>query len=150
MEAFTDLITIFEMTPGPIAVNSATFVGMQIAGLPGAIVATFGLILPSFIIVLILAYFYNRFMNSKVMEGALNGLRPIVVSLISAAGLSIVFTAFFNQNTLVSVIKNINDVNYVAIILFGISLFILRKYKISPILVMLGCGILGVFVYYIF
>ena len=150
MDAFADLITISEMTPGPIAVNSATFVGMQIAGLPGAIVATLGLILPSFIIVLTLAYFYNRFINSVVMQGMINGLRPVVVALIASAGLSVTFTAFFSHSKVIDILKNFKDVNVVSVILFGLSFFILRRFKLNPIYVMLGCGILGIIFYNIF
>lgn len=70
---FTDLITIAEMTPGPIAVNSATFVGMRIAGLPGALVATVGCILPSCIIVSLLAWLFFRYQNLRVIQGILGG-----------------------------------------------------------------------------
>ena len=79
MEAFTDLVTIAEMTPVPIAVNSATFVGTQIAGLGGAVVATLGCILPSCIIVTLLAYIYTKYRNMSLLQGTLASLRPAVV-----------------------------------------------------------------------
>ena len=78
MTEFTDLVTIAEMTPGPIAINGATFVGTQIAGLPGAIIATVGCVLPSSLIVLTLAFLYNRFRKLTVIQGILSGLRPAV------------------------------------------------------------------------
>ena len=91
MEAFTDLVTIAEMTPGPIAVNSATFVGTQIAGLGGAVVATLGCILPSCIIVTLLAYIYTKYRNMSLLQGTLASLRPAVVAMIAKAGVTIPF-----------------------------------------------------------
>ena len=75
MEEFTDLITISQMTPGPIAVNSATFVGIKIAGIPGAVVATFGCILPSCVIVTLLAKLYLKYRNMGMLQGILGSLR---------------------------------------------------------------------------
>ena len=74
MSEFTDLITIAEMTPGPIAVNSATFVGIRIAGLPGAVIATFGCIFPSCIIVSLLAYIYYRYKNVSTLQSVSHGI----------------------------------------------------------------------------
>ena len=87
MGEFTDLITIAEMTPGPIAVNSATFVGIRIAGVPGAFAATFGCIFPSCIIVSLLAFIYRKYKNVSVLQNILAGLRPAVVALIAGAGI---------------------------------------------------------------
>ena len=100
MSEFTDLITIAEMTPGPIAVNSATFVGIRIAGVPGAMVATFGCILPSCIIVSILAMIYYRYKNISALQNVLGTLRPAVVALIAAAGLSILQLVVFQENAM--------------------------------------------------
>ena len=83
MSEFTDLITIAEMTPGPIAVNSATFVGIRIAGIPGALIATFGCILPSCIIVTLLAYIYTKYRKMSLLQGTLTSLRPAVVAMIA-------------------------------------------------------------------
>lgn len=85
MQEFTDLITISQMTPGPIAVNSATFVGIQIAGPLGALVATLGCILPSCIFVTALAYIYMKYRKMSLLQGILGSLRPAVVSLIAIA-----------------------------------------------------------------
>ena len=85
MTEFTDLITISQMTPGPIAVNSATFVGIKIAGVPGAFVATLGCILPSCIIVTLIAKLYLKYRNMAVLQGVLASLRPAVVALIEEA-----------------------------------------------------------------
>ena len=99
---FTDIITISQMTPGPIALNSATFVGIQIAGLPGALIATLGCILPSCIVALTLAWFYYKYRNLSLIKGVLQGLRPAVVALIASSGLSILLRALLAGNRLLS------------------------------------------------
>ena len=87
MQSFADIMTISQMTPGPIAINAATFVGIQAAAIPGALVATFGCVLPSSIIVLSLAFIYYRFKGLKAMDSILKGLRPAVVAMIASAAL---------------------------------------------------------------
>ena len=141
MTEFADLITIAEMTPGPIAINGATFVGTQVAGLPGAIVATLGCVLPSSVIVLILAFLYNRYRRLTVIQGILSGLRPAVVALIASAGLSILLTALWGSSAPASWI---HDFQIVPCLLFLGALAALKKFKLSPIAVMLGCGGLGI------
>lgn len=144
MTEFTDIITIAEMTPGPIAINSATFVGIQVGGIPGALICTLGCILPSCIIVLTLAFFYYKYRELKAVQGILQGLRPAVVALIASAGLSIMLLAFFGEN---KIPQSMGDVNFVSIGLFAVGLFILRKFKVNPILIMLGSGVVGLIVY---
>ena len=95
MAELTDLITISQMTPGPIAINSATFVGMKIAGLPGALCATLGCILPSCIIVTAIAKLYLKYRNVAMLQGVLHSLRPAVVALIASAGISVLVSAFW-------------------------------------------------------
>lgn len=97
MSEFTDLITISQITPGPIAVNSATFVGLKIAGIPGAVVATVGCILPSCIIVTILARLYLKYRNLDLLQGVLRSLRPAVVAMIASAGILILKNAFWGK-----------------------------------------------------
>ena len=97
MTQFADIITIAEMTPGPIAINSATFVGIQVCGLPGAIVATLGCIFPSCIIVMTLAYIYYRFRGLYIVQGVLAGLRPAVIAMIASAGLSLLILSVYGQ-----------------------------------------------------
>lgn len=138
MEAFTDLVTIAEMTPGPIAVNSATFVGTQIAGPGGAVVATLGCILPSCIIVTLLAYIYTRYRNMSLLQGTLASLRPAVVAMIAKAGVTILVSAFFISGTIDLVREN---VCIRMVVFFGAALVLLRKFKMNPILVMVLCGV---------
>ena len=97
MSEFTDLITLSQMTPGPIAVNSATFVGSKIAGIPGALAATFGCILPSCILVTLLAKLYLKYREMAMLQGILHSLRPAVVAMIGSAGISILVTAFWGS-----------------------------------------------------
>ena len=144
MTQFADIITIAEMTPGPIAINAATFVGIQVCGIPGAIVATIGCVFPSCIIVLALARLYYRYRELSLMKGVLLGLRPAVVAMIASAGLSILFLAFFGGRTLPS---GPEGVNWVSVLLFGAGLFLLRRWKLNPILVMAGAGAAGLLLY---
>ena len=108
LEEFADVITIAEMTPGPIAINSATFVGIQVAGIPGAIVSTLGCVIPSCIIVLTLAFFYYKYKNLRMVQGVLEGLRPAIVALIASAGLSILILSVFGNNGISWAIHQIN------------------------------------------
>lgn len=144
MTQFADIMTIAEMTPGPIALNSATFVGIRIAGLPGAVIATLGCILPSCIIVMVLAYIYYRFRNLQVVQGVLAGLRPAVVAMIASAGISLMILSFYDQRTLP---KDLHEINYVSVFIWGAGLLILRKWKLNPIYVMIGAGICGILMY---
>ena len=132
---FADLITIAEMTPGPIAINSATFVGIRIAGVLGAIVSTLGCVFPSMIIVTLLAYVYTRNRNSRLIKHTLLFLRPAVVALIASAGASILITAVFSGD----IAKENFDL--LSTILFIAAFALLRLKKIKPIPAMLLCGI---------
>lgn len=144
---FADLLTISQMTPGPIALNASTFVGTKVAGILGAIVATIGCVTPSCIIVLILSYFYFKYKNLSSIQGILKGLRPAVVSLITSAGLSILLLAIFKNEDTNLFNMTLTDLNISSIIMVAIGLFILRKYKTDPILVMIGTGIIGILIY---
>lgn len=137
MMGFTDIITISQMTPGPIAINAATFVGMQIGGFFGAIIATIGCITPSCIIVLILAILYQRYKELPIIQGILCGLRPAVIALIASAGVSILFLSFFGEKKWPA---SLEQIQFVSVILFGLSLLALRKYKLNAIKVMILAG----------
>lgn len=147
MEEFTDLITIAEMTPGPISINSATFVGIRVSGIPGAIICTLGCIIPAFIICTILAYFYYKYRNFSGVQTVLSALRPAVVALIASAGLSILFLGLFQAD---KHSFHLHDFRYVEGGLFLTALFILRKFKANAISIILGTGIVGTIIYLIF
>ena len=144
MTQFADIMAIAEMTPGPIAINSATFVGIQVGGLPGALVATFGCILPSCVIVLTLAYIYYRYQGLRIVQGVLGGLRPAVVAMIASAALSLLVLAFFGQRTLPT---ELTAPEWFSVLIFGAAILVLRRWKASPILVMGGAGVAGILLY---
>ncbi|MEA4894212.1 MAG: chromate transporter [Oscillospiraceae bacterium] len=138
MSEFTDLITIAEMTPGPIAINSATFVGIRIAGIPGAIVSTLGCIFPSIFIVSLLAHLYYKYKSGTALQTILSCLRPTVVALIASAGISILNTVIFASDA-----PQLENFNWLGAGIFAIAFFVLRRFKLNPILVMSCCGVVG-------
>ena len=144
LEEFSDLITVAEMTPGPISINSATFVGMRIAGIPGVLICTIGCIIPSFCICLTLAHFYYKYRSVSGVQIVLGSLRPAVVALIASAGASILMLGLFQAELKEVVLGNIR---YVELGIFVIALWILRKYKASAISIILGSGIVGTIIY---
>jgi len=142
MAEFNDLVTISQMTPGPIAVNSATFVGIKIAGIPGALVATLGCILPSCVIVSVIARLYLKYQNMAVLQGILASLRPAVVAMIASAGISILITAFWGSQDA----NALAETKWSLVVIFIICLVLLRKTKLNPIWVMICAGIMKVLV----
>ena len=135
MQEFTDLVTIAEMTPGPIAVNAATFVGLRIAGVAGAVVATFGSILPSLLLVSLLARLYYRHQRGLLLQGVLGTLRPAVVALIASAGLSILWQVLFQGLS-----PAWESFQWLGAALFAAAFLLLRLLRWNPIAVMLLCG----------
>ena len=144
MEEFSDLITVAEMTPGPISINSATFVGMRLAGIPGVLLCSIGCIIPSFCICLTLAHFYYKYRTVSGVQVVLGSLRPAVVALIGSAGASILMLGLFQTD-----IKNVvlGNIRLVELGIFVIALFILRKFKVSAISIILGSGVVGTLIY---
>lgn len=145
-EEFSDLITISQMTPGPIAINSATFVGLRMAGLPGALIATLGNVLPCFIIVLGLAWIYKKYANVEFMKRILFGLRPAIIALIASAGVSILITAL---NGAEATSLDLDSMNLISLLLFLLSFLCYRLLKkIDPTWIMLFMGIAGGIIFY--
>ena len=136
LQEFTNLITIAEMTPGPIAVNCATFVGLRIAGLPGAVMATFGCILPSCILVTAIARLYLKYRNMWVLQGVLGSLRPAVVAMIASAGISILQTAFWGNSAV-----TLSGISWLMVGLFAAAFLLLQTHRLGPIQVMLLAGL---------
>ncbi len=132
---FADLVTIAEMTPGPIVVNAATFVGMRLFGLVGALTATFGAVLPSLLIVSLLSWLYARFRSGRAMQTVLGTLRPVVVALIASAAISLIQVACTSVG---------GGFSLAGCLLMLAAFALLRIKRCSPILVMLGCGAVGV------
>ncbi len=144
-EEFSDLVAISQITPGPIAVNAATFVGFSYAGIPGAFVATLGVCLPSFVIMLIVMKFMDKFRENLAMQGALDGIRPVTVGLIAAA------TFFIGDNVLVkgdildlTLLTGFTDyINLIPCLIFVATLILAGKFKINPILICIIMGVTG-------
>ncbi len=153
-EMIKNFIGISESTPGPISVNMATFVGSSQAGFLGALCATLGLILPSFIIILIIATLLKSLMKNVYVNGALDGAQPVAVGLIAATGISfmisIVFPSFGNVNILEAV-KNVKtDIEtYIIASLIFVFMLVFKKIKKkqpSPVLLILTAALLGIIV----
>lgn len=147
-----DLIAISEMTPGPFAINAATFVGVKTGGIPGAAFATVGVVLPSFIIVTLVAKYSVRFKDQPLLQYALYGLRPAVIGLIASAAFLIARTTFFvTPNGSVCIFADIRNilkvVNWRAVLIFVVAIIASLKYKIHPILLIVLSGVLGVILY---
>ncbi|GAA3413810.1 chromate transporter [Paenibacillus hodogayensis] len=138
-QIFTHIITISQMTPGPLAVNVSTFVGIQIAGIPGAIIATFGCVISGVGISILLYRFFQRHNKSIYVVEALKGLRSASLGLIMSAASTILLLTFLGE----SEISAVADVDWIAAAIFTGSLFVLRKWKMNPIFLLVLTGILG-------
>jgi len=138
MNEFTDLVTIAEMTPGPILINAATFVGIRIGGIPGAVIASVASVLPSVIIASLLAYVYFKYRKMDVLQCILACLRAAVVALIASAGLSILILVVSGDNSF-----SIDGIRWGGTALFAVAFILLRKIKPNPIMVLCMCGVGG-------
>lgn len=141
-QEFTDIIAISQMTPGPIGINSATYVGYASTGsVWGSVVATFAVVLPSFIIMLLISRFFLKYQKHPVVESIFKGLRPAIVGLLAAAALVLMNKDNFGSPT---------EDTYsfiISVILFLIAFIGTRKFKINPILMIIGCGVAGLIFY---
>lgn len=135
LSEFNDLITISQMTPGPIAINSATFVGVRVGGILGGLVATLGCVTPSAIIVGILAYFYKKYKDLDSISNVLYFLRPAIISMILIAGVDILMTALFDTRAIA-----LMNLDYKMLGLFILTLILMLKKDIDPIKLMLASG----------
>lgn len=147
-QVLVDFVAVSESTPGPFAVNLATYIGSQNGGIFGAFCATFGLVLPSFLIILIVATVYDRFRKSRVVKGCMSGMKPAVVGLIGAALLGIAQTVLFPAGVSLAVFRSAGF--YVSVGLFAMMLVLAMK-KVHPIIIVgisaavgIAAGYLGV------
>lgn len=142
-----NFVAVSESTPGPLAVNLATYVGVETAGLFGALAATLGIVTPSFVIILILAKSYEKFKNSHIVIGLMTGLKAAVLGLILSAVVSVGQAVFFENGF---VIESIDDLKLIiAAGIFAIML-VLVKLKKHPILIICLSAILGIVAGYAF
>ena len=141
-EMLIDFVAVSESTPGPFAVNISTYIGSELGGLLGSICATLGVVLPSFIIILIVAKCFEKFKNSSVVEGCMKGLRPAVIGLIGTAIVTVGRTALFPKGISVDTLLSIELL--CSLIIFAVSAFLIFKKKTHPIVVILIAAALGV------
>lgn len=139
-ELLIDFVAISESTPGPFAVNIATYIGSELGGILGAICATLGVVIPSFVIILIVAKFFMKFKDNKIIKGIMSGLKPCVIGLIGSAVISMALTIFV-PNGLKNIVLNRELI--VSLVIFGICMFVTLKKK-HPIVVILIAAILGI------
>lgn len=139
-EALLNFIAVSESTPGPVSINMATYIGVATGGFFGAVCATVGVVLPSFIIILIVAGFYEKFKNSFVVKGCMKGLRPVVVGLIASAvislGIGVLFPLGFS-------FQAFNYSFFCSLAILVLVVFLAFK-KVSPILLILMSAALGI------
>ena len=129
---FLDMLGIAQITPGPIAINTATFVGFDTYGILGGLTATFAVVLPSFLIVLTISFFFNKFKDSKVMENIFKGLRPIVLGLVASAAVDIGTEVFVDYKAVV-----------ISLIIFSLITF----KRVNTIALIVLAGVMGVLFY---
>ena len=147
-EQLADMVAVSESTPGPIGVNMATYVGFLTGGIPGALVATIGLVTPSVIIILLIARVLEKFRSNKTVDAGFYGLRPCSVGLIAAAGLLVVKIALFHFDRFAETGRFLDALNIKAIIL-AVVLLVLTRYvkplkKLHPVFFILASAVAGV------
>lgn len=131
---FTEVVALSQVTPGPIAINSATYIGYKVTGsVLGSLFTTLGVVLPSFLVLSIIVIFLQKFKNSPVIDRAFKALRPTVLGLILAAGLSL--------------LKPENFIDWKSFVIFGLSIVLSLMYNIGVIPLIIGSGIVGIILY---
>ncbi len=140
-QAVVDFIAVSESTPGPFAINMATYVGSQVGGVFGSFCATLGVVLPSFVIILIVAKCYEKFRQSRVVKGCMSGLKPAVVGLIGAAILSVAQTVLLPGGWSISIFSDLSL--YVSLAIFALAVVLAFKKK-HPILIICLSAALGI------
>lgn len=141
-QEFTDIVAVSQMTPGPIGINSATYVGFSATGsVWGSVIATFAVVLPSFILMLTISKFFLKYQKHPTVEAIFSGLRPAVVGLLASAALVLMNTENFSSPT---------EDKYTFIIsclIFLVAFVGTKKFKINPILMIIACGMAGLILY---
>lgn len=141
-QEFTDIVAISQMTPGPIGINTATYVGFTSTGsVWGSVVATFAIVLPSFILMLTISKFFLKYQKHPVVESVFSGLRPAVVGLLASAALVLMNVENFGSPAT----DTYTFVMSVAI--FLIAFVATKRYKVNPILMIIACGVAGLILY---
>lgn len=142
---FARLVALSQVTPGPVAVNAATYTGMIYAGVPGAVVATFGVALPSFAVIIIVMKFMEAFKESKGLEGILGGIRPATVGLIAAAFIYIAQTSIVSGKIFsLAFLKGFpHNIDIFSLCVFIATIVLAAKFKVGPVKIILLSGVAG-------
>lgn len=145
-----NFVALSESTPGPFAINMATYVGADEKGILGSVFATLGVVLPSFIVILIVAHFYKQFQNSHIVKGIMTGLKPTAIGLIASAIVSMSITVFLPNGINLNVFSSVEF--YISLFIFAVSLFFVffKKIKIPPVVIICISAALGIAAGYIF
>lgn len=139
-ESLLNFIAVAESTPGPVAINMATYIGVETGGILGAIIATLGVVLPSFIVIMLVARFYAKYKNSFIVKSCLTGLRPVVVGLIASAVVSLGFGVFFPMGISLAAF----DFGFFSsVVIFALVVYFAFK-KVNPIYLIIGSAGLGI------
>lgn len=158
--AFTDIVAISQMTPGPVGINCATYVGYEVirdtgaghlAGILGSMTATLAIMLPSFLIILAIVRFYTKFKGNRIFDGVMGWIRPAVVGMIGAAALILMFNVSWSGAPLlssfdISIVRN-NFADWTSWILFAAAVLASLAFKVGPIPIILAGGLLGLILY---
>ena len=154
--AFTDIVAISQMTPGPVGINCATYVGYEVVrssgaghlvAILGSFTATFAVVLPSLLIVLTIVRFYTKFQHNKIFEGVMSWLRPAVVGLIGAAAIILMFSVdWAGAKPVISIVEE-NFSDWISWVLFAAATVASLFFKVGPIPIILAGGALGLLIY---
>lgn len=145
--AFSDMVALSQVTPGPVAVNAATFIGLEAAGLPGAVCATVGVCLPCFIIMLIVIRLLDKYRDSTVVEGAFAGIRPATIGLLLSAVIFMMNGVLVKGPVVSAQLTDPGYYNLIPIGVFAASILLISLVKIKPLHVMLLMGAAGAVIY---
>ena len=145
---FADLVAVSQVTPGPIAVNAATFVGFSSAGLPGALIATLGVVMPSFVPILIVMKLMDRYRESTVLTGIMKGIKPATPALIAAAVVFVAQTCIFNcdvfSTTLITQWKEM--INWIPLAMCAVTVVMVGRFRMNPMIAYGVMALIGAFV----
>ena len=140
----TDMIAISESTPGPIGINMATYVGCNVAGFLGGVVATMGEILPAIVIVVTVSRYLEKFRGSNLVDAAFYGLRPAVTGLIAAAGISVVQVAMFHFDLYRQTGVLMDAFDLKKIVFFVVAFAAIKKFKLHPVVYIACAAVVGI------
>lgn len=140
-QAIIDFIAVSESTPGPFAINMATYIGSEMGGIFGSVCATMGVVLPSFVVILIVAKCYEKFKQSKAVKGCMSGLKPAVVGLISSAIITVALTVFAPAGFFFDIFTNLST--YISLAIFAAAVVAAFK-KVHPIIIICASAVVGI------